>query len=116
MKEAELWNYFWERKVQVSKPLDRFFIWVKPEDFKTVKSSFRAEYNLFHPHNSYRSLSYFKHIHAVDEGELICIHTDYGNWTKFWPLILIHFFIDVLPYLIYFPLKGINVKDLTKPN
>jgi hypothetical protein len=36
MNQKELWNYFWERKVQVSKPLDRFFIWVQPEDFKVV--------------------------------------------------------------------------------
>lgn len=115
MDQSELWNYFWERKVLVSKPLDRVFIWVKKSDFETVKKYFKQEYNLFHPTSSFRSLEFFLHIHAVVEGDLVCIHHDIGNWNRFWPLIIIHFFSDVFFYLIWCWWKGIDVKSLTKP-
>lgn len=116
MTTRELWIYFWKKKVAYTKPLDRYFIWVKPEDFLTVKNLFKPEYNIFHPKNSYRSSAFFRHIHAVDEGNLICIHHDHGNWTKFYPLIIIHFLIDVLPYFVFAWLRGIKLKDLTRPN
>ncbi len=98
------------------KPLDRYFIWVKPADFEAVKNLFKKEYNFSHPTNSYRSRAYFKHIHAVDEGELVCIHQDFGNWTKFPPLIILHLLADVLPYIPYCLAKGIKTKDLSRPN
>ena len=116
MKETNLWKYFWDKKVIAVKPLDRHFLWVKTSDFEAVKDSFRKEYNLFHPANSYRTKSFFKHIHAINERELTCIHHDFGNWTKFPPLILVHFFADVLFYVVYCLWKGIKIKDLSKPD
>jgi hypothetical protein len=113
MKESELWNYFWTRRVVESKPLDRYFIWVFRKDFMDVQDQFKKEYNIFHPGKSYRSISYIKHLHAVDEGEYFCIHQDLGNIARFFPLGIIHFFFDVLPYLIFSYWKGIPNKSLT---
>ncbi len=115
MRLKELWNYFWQRKISSSKPLDRYFVWVKKEDFEKVKSFFRPEYNLFHSTGSYRTKQFFLHIHAIDEGNIVCIHHDFGNWTRFWPLIIVHFFSDVFFYLIYCWWKGVDVRNLTKP-
>jgi hypothetical protein len=115
MTTSELWDYFWDKKVAISKPLDRYLIWVPTEDFLAIKNQFNAEYNLYHPNKSYRSLGIFRHIHAVDEGEFFCIHKDNGNWTRFAPMIIVHFFADVLLYMIICPLKGIKIADLTKP-
>jgi hypothetical protein len=116
MNRKELWNWFWEHKISASKPLDRYFVWVKKSDFETVKKFFRTEpYNLFHSTGSYRTKEFFMHIHAIEEGGVVCIHHDFGNWTRFWPLIIVHFFSDVLFYLIYCYFKGVKVQNLTKP-
>jgi len=114
MKEEGLWQYFWSKKEIISKPFDRYFIWVTRNDFETARSLFTSEYNLFHP-KSYRSSGYIRHVHAIDEGDYFCIHKDVGNWKRFSPLLIIHFLVDVLPCMIFCFFKKIPIESLTVP-
>ena len=113
MKENELWDNFWSRKVAKTKILGRYLIWVHKKEFNKFRKYFKKEYNFIHPGKSFRSSSYFKHIHAVEEGNYFCIHYDLGNIMKFFPLGILHLFFDVLPSCAFCYIKGIPVKSLT---
>jgi hypothetical protein len=108
MKAKELWNYFQGKRVFYSRPFDRDFIWVAKEDFEAMESHFATEFNLFHMgQKSMRSRHYIAHVHAIHEGDYVFLHQDTGNLARFLPLAIVHFFLDVLPYLFYSKMKGI---------
>lgn len=97
----KLWEDIYLKKIAKTHPFDRDFIWLKKEDFEKFKIYFTEDYNPLHKGKSYRSNNYFKHLHAVEQGHFIFIHFDHGNYKKFFLLLLIHFFIDVIPYFIF---------------
>ena len=114
MKHKDLWGYFWKTKVAYIKPFDRYFIWVKKEDFEKVSNSFIKDFNPRHKDKSFRSNSYFFHIHAIDQDEYILLHKDFGNLDKFWPLAIIHILVDFLPYIIFTRIKGVSLRHYDK--
>lgn len=116
MSEKEIWDYFWERRVFHSRPLDRDFIWVTQKDFEPMAKYFVTEFNLFHQGKSMRSQGLIAHIHAVHQGDHMFIHQDTGNLARFFPLGVLHLFFDLLPYLIWERRqKGISRKLLYLP-
>jgi hypothetical protein len=105
MSEAELWDYLVEHHATLAKPFDRDFIWITKADFQPIKSHFSKEFNPFHEEESLRSSGYLSHIHILDQGDYIFAHKDMGNLRRFFPLGLLHFFLDVLPYTAFALIK-----------
>ena len=98
MSELELWQYFARNGVSKSRSLGRDFLWVRKVDFEPIREHFTEEYNIFHEGRSMRSRSLFSHTHAVEIGDYVCIHKDFGNLARFLPLGLLHLFFDVIPF------------------
>ncbi|MBY0472922.1 hypothetical protein K2Q00_01380 [Patescibacteria group bacterium] len=116
MNEKQLWSYFLERQVSLSTPLNRKQVWVKREDFEVVKTYFMKDFNILHPNRSFRSHGYFLHIQCVDQGEYVLVHRDMANHARFFPLIVLHFFLDVLPYMVLAWRKRVSFYSIfTKP-
>lgn len=102
MNEKELWKYFLEKKVsRVERPFDRDFLWILRKDFEKVKRNFLGEINWVHKGKSLRSRSWFRHIHAVFQGEHVFVHKDFGNKARFLPLGILHLVVDVIPYFFF---------------
>jgi hypothetical protein len=112
MTEKELWNYFLDKQVHLSKPLRRKLVWIKSEDFYMVKSYFIQDFNILHPDRSFRSYGYFWHIHCIEQGEYVQVHRDTGNLAQFFPLGIIHFFFDVVPYVLLAWFKRVSFLSL----
>ncbi len=104
MSHDELLEYFTARKIAVSEPFDRVFLWVTKNDFDEIREHFIPEYNVLHSGKSFRSKSLWKHLHAVEQTEAVLIHIDTGNIARFIPLGLVHLVLDVIPY-VYFSLR-----------
>ncbi len=115
IKDAELWNYFKSKSVANSHPFDRDSLWVLDTDFQTVKHNLQGEYNILHPGKSFRSNGFFRHIHAVCQGDYVFIHRDTGNMKRFLPLRILHFFLDVLPYILFALFKRKSLIDIFDP-
>ena len=105
MNQEQIWQYALDKKIAFSHPFDRDFVWIKKNDFNKIKKHFRKEYNFLHPGKSFRTSAYLKHIHAVEQSEYVFIHFDFGNSTRFWPLVVFHFLADVLPYFLFCLIK-----------
>lgn len=113
MTEQQLWKFFWDKKIAFRRPFNKYMLYVRPQDFESVKNLFRQEYNLFHSGKNYRSQEYFRNIHAVDKGKYFCLHEDFGNWHKLFPLgAILHLFADVLPFELIHLLRGVKVEDV----
>ncbi len=112
MNETELWEYARSKQFYSVHPFDRDFVWLMKEDFDHVRQHFKAEYNIFHPGRSYRSKGLLLHIHAVEHGPYVSFHADCGNVARFFPLGLIHLFVDVLPYKILEHIVRAPVREL----
>lgn len=108
MNTQQIWDYLYSNKVAISHPFDRDFIWVTKQKFQEIATYFMKEYNPMHKEKSYRSGAYFKHIHAVEKDQYIFVHFDHGNPRKFPPIVILHFFIDVMPYFIFCFLKRVR--------
>lgn len=117
MKERELWAYFLQKSICRAKPFDRSLVWVKRADFESVSSYFIEEFNILHINKqSFRSRGYLIHIHAIDQGEHVLVHRDFGNVARFLPLGVIHLFFDVLPYYVLARVKGVSFHSIfTRP-
>lgn len=111
MNEKELWNYFLDRSVCTSHTLRHTLVWVKKDDFDSVKDSFTQEFNILHDGPSYRSRGYFLHIHCVVQDDHVLVHRDIANVARFLPLGIIHFFFDVLPYVILARVKRVSFQS-----
>lgn len=105
MNTQQIWQHIFQKKVALSHPFDRDFVWINKHDFVLIEKYFIKEFNPLQIGTSYRSNNYFKHIHAVEQEKYFFVHFDHGNIRKCFPLIIIHFFIDVLPYFIFCLLK-----------
>ena len=102
MTENQIWKYTFDRKVDLTHPFDRDLIWIHKKDFKKIAKYFSSEFNLLHQKGkSYRTFSFLRHIHAVEKEDYMFMHFDFGNPSRFLPLALIHFFIDVLPFFAF---------------
>ena len=112
MTEKELWNYFWNKKAFHAKPLDRDFVWISQGDFESVEPYFIKEFNVLHRGRSFRSKGYWSHIHAVIQDDFVLAHIDTGNLARFFPLGLVHFACDVLPYLVYAKFKKVSLRSI----
>ena len=77
-----------------------------------MRKYFIKDFNILHSGKSYRSYGIFKHIHIVDEGEYMFVHQDYENLARFLPLAILHFFCDVLPYIILAFAKQVPLEAL----
>lgn len=115
MNEKELWNYFLDRQVYLSRPLRRKQVWVKREDFEAVKPYFTKEFNIFHPDRSFRSRGYFLHVQCIEQGEFVLAHRDMANHSRFFPLVVFHFVLDVAPYLLLAWYKRVSFSSLFTP-
>lgn len=115
MNEKELWNYFLDRKVYLSTPLDRKLVWVAQQDFQTVRDYFIKDFNILHPDRSFRSRGYLSHIHVIEQGEYVLVHHDIGNLARFLPLGILHLFFDVIPYVILAGIKRVSFYSFFTP-
>ena len=116
MNEKELWNYFLEKQVCVSKTLRHTLIWVEKKDFDAVRDSFVQDFNLIHAGRSYRSRGYLLHLHCVEQGDHVLAHRDIANITRFFPFGffafgIIHLLFDVLPYVILAFIKRVSFRS-----
>lgn len=112
MNEKDLWKYFCENKISHAKPFDRDLIWVTKESFLKVQHYFVTEFNIVHTGINFRSRGYLSHIHAVDQGDCVGVHKDFGNLARFFPLGLLHLFCDVIPYYIFARIKGVSIESI----
>ena len=102
MTEKQIWKHAFDRKINLNHPFDRDFLWISKENFKEIQRYFSAEFNLLNPKGkSYRTFSFLRHIHAVEKEDYMFMHFDFGNPSRFLPLAIIHFFIDVLPFFVF---------------
>jgi hypothetical protein len=117
MQQRELWAYFLDKSTHRSKPFDRSFVWVTKKDFESVAGYFIEEFNILHlDTKSFRTRKYFLHIHAIEQGEYIFVHRDFGNVAYFLPLGVIHLFVDVIPYFVFARVKGVPFRSIfTRP-
>ncbi|MEK7530806.1 MAG: hypothetical protein AAB573_02965 [Patescibacteria group bacterium] len=116
MTDDELWQYFLDRQIARTHPFDKDFVWIPKEDFSPMEKHFVKEFNVFYPGTSMRSMGLWRHVHAVEQEDCIFVHICHGNIARFWPLGIPHFFIDVLPYLIFVWCKGVSLHSLfTRP-
>lgn len=114
MTEKELWAYLLDARVAFAHPLDRDFIWVSTKDFQEIKRYFIKEVNVFHSGDSFRSLGYIHHIHAVRQGDVVFTHRDTGNMARFLPLGLVHLVVDVIPYIWYSWIRRVPLSSVFK--
>jgi hypothetical protein len=71
-------------------------------DFKLFDAHFVSSYNLLNRQQNYRTKNLFRHIHAIQVGELVEFHYDYMNPDKGLSLVFLHTVTDVVPYFLYF--------------
>lgn len=117
MPQKELWLYFVERQVYSSRPLERTLVWIHKDDFKPVRHHFKKDFNIFHRDRSYRSQNLLVHIHCIDQGEYILAHRDTGNLSRFLPFAVLHFVLDVVPYVVLARIKRVSFHSFfTLPN
>lgn len=69
-------------------------------EFQKFNDYFYAKGNFFNTGVNYRTKERFKHIHAVQKGNLVFFHYDYGNVDQSLPMYVCHTFLDVIPYFI----------------
>jgi len=113
MTTDELWDYFKSKQVHTCIPFDREFIWIRASDFTPITHYFKAEMNLLHPEESFRSRHIWKHIHVLKQGKLVHAHIDTGNVTRSYVLYsLPHFIFDIIPYLYFAARKGVTLSSL----
>lgn len=116
MREKDLWEYFLDKQVSLSRPFDRKLVWIAREDFQPVSEYFIKEFNVLHPGRSYRSRGYLTHIHVIQQGEYVLAHHDMGNLARFFPLGVLHLFLDVIPYVVLAQIKGVPFRSIfTRP-
>jgi len=113
-KEIDIWNYFKENSLTSKKPFDREFVWIDKHTFSKRKSLFKEDLNLLHSGRSYRSGGLLRHIHAVEQGDIIFVHCDFGNVSRSLILGVFHLFLDVIPYIIFSAVTGQKLKDVFK--
>ena len=101
MSNQQLWDYLFSKKIAHTRPFDRDFIWIEKADFERIKQFFKRERNALTRSPSFRSNSFFRHVHVIEKGSYFFAHFDFGNHKKFPPLALLHLFRDVLPYFFY---------------
>jgi hypothetical protein len=72
------------------------------------KSEFLQYREVFCPHRSvlnslvnYRSVHWWRHIHAIDYGDVVSFHIDHGNPSVSVWLLVPHLIFDVIPYFSY---------------
>jgi hypothetical protein len=111
MTEKEIWKYVLDKKVASRKILGKDHFWILKKDFEAVKNNFAREFNPFNPGRSLRSREYFLHIHAIEQGDYVFVHKDLGNVARFFPLGLIHLFVNVIPFFIYILIKRTSLKS-----
>src|ERR1700749_3498344 len=114
MTKEELWQYCFDRKIAYANRVDTDFIWITNEDFQAIRPYFVKEFNIVHAGQSFRSKHYLSHIHAVEQGDCVFIHHDFGNLALFFPLGIFHFFHDVVPFNILAWTRRIPKKSLYK--
>jgi hypothetical protein len=115
MTNQQLWKYILEKKIALAHPFDRDFVWISKRDFEPIKKYFFKERNFIQKGNCYRTRAFFKHIHAVEQEEIIFFHFDFGNHTRFLPLALVHFFADVFPYFVFCLMKRRTMEEFFVP-
>jgi len=73
-------------------------------DFEKYKSHFIYSGGFLRG-GGFRTKETLKHIHAKMYEKCVELHIDYGNVAKMPFLCLIHFFTDVMPYIIFCLIK-----------
>ncbi len=101
MTYDELWKNCEEHAIASLHPYDREFLWISDEYFARIEADFVRSRNWFHPGNNYRSKHAGKHIHAIEQGRCVHLHTDTGNLTTSPFSLFQHFYFDVIPYCWY---------------
>lgn len=79
----------------------RDFFAIRKSDFQQVRQSFDRSKGFVTFGRHYRTRECWLHIHAVDCGDFVMCHRDFGNPDRSIWLVIPHFFFDVLPYLVY---------------
>lgn len=101
MTQTELWQYCTLLADISRKPYDRTFLWISKSSFEKIKPQFSPSRNWFHPGGNYRSRHFWKHIHAIDQGNLVHLHVDTGNVSISPLYAFVHLMYDVIPYCWY---------------
>lgn len=78
----------------------RLFITVKKEDFEKYQDYFQRSTNWLNTKINYRSKHWFRHIHAIDKGEVVQFHVDNGNLSRNVLFALPHSVFDVIPFFL----------------
>lgn len=86
--------------IKVTEICGKDFIVISTKHFDKYLTCFGKPLKLGSKLN-FRSTHFMKHIHAVRDIETTEIHIDNGNMYKFFPLGLLHLFIDVIPYFYW---------------
>jgi hypothetical protein len=112
MLDKDVWKYCVACNQKKSKIFYKDFIWIRKIDFEKIKANFTPESNFFHSGKSFRSENYFLHIHAVFQNDVVLLHRDFGNITKFFPLGILHLVADVIPFWFFCLIKRKNPKTI----
>lgn len=75
---------------------------IHSSDFEKIQHFFKPTTTVFHwSRPTWRSTSRWWHWHAVKFDEFVELHCDIGNFNRHYILGFVHFFVDVLGYMIW---------------
>jgi len=99
MTDQEIWDKLYSYKNKSYRDFIKEFILISKNDFDSLKIT--PPYQRRHKNYiSYRSGNWLKHLHFKQYDNIVECHFDHGNFYKAPPLIILHFIIDVVPYLL----------------
>jgi len=78
----------------------RSSILISKDKFKKFKDNFIYQGGVLKG-TGMRTPQLLKHIHAKEYGDNVEVHIDYGNACRVRLFAIIHFFMDVIPYIVY---------------
>ncbi len=100
MSFREMWMFLDQHK------LHTYFDWkthvvISLKDFEKIKKFFKPTKTLFYKQENWRSIHRFFHWHAVKFDEFVELHCEFGNFNSGYFLGIIHFFVDVIAYVLW---------------
>jgi hypothetical protein len=101
MTDSQIYSALQSRALRHSSFFGRRLYIVKRSDFEAYGDFFSENKNLLNAKRNFRTNRRFKHIHAIQTGDLVEFHWDYGNLYASRAMAVPHFLFDVIPYFVW---------------
>jgi len=100
MTGQEIWDKLYPYKIKSYRDFIKEFIFVTKDDFDSLSITLPYQRH-YKNYISYRSEHWFKHLHLKEYNNIVDCHFDHGNFYKIPSLIILHFILDIIPYLLF---------------